>query len=527
MGRDGELAAAVRLLDEGVRLLTLTGPPGVGKTRLALEVADVASGGRRFSDGVVFVDLSSSFDAVGAMTELGRSLGVGGASGDRAGPLVNQWLASRRNLLILDNAEQVVDLAPELLTLLDASPQTALLVTSREAMHVTREQEFSVPPLQMPGEIDIADVDRVRAVPSVAMFAALARAASPQFEVTDANARSVAEICIRLDGLPLALALAAARIKLFTPEEMAARLRDRKAVLEATDRDVPTRHRTLQAAISWSHAVLTPDERRLFRRLAVFAGQWTLDAVEQVCADSAASDTFDLLTSLIDKSLVHRVEVDAPHAHFAMLQSVHDFASDQLADSGEREQVADRHMDYFTARAVVGEARIGTHAESLWWESVSQYEGDNRAARQHAFLRGDVRAVMALTTGLGWAWYLSGYIGAARAAIAEVDAHFAAAETAADADPDADPDADTELARAFAIIAGIVTWAIGELSAAERRLDDVRELCEAAGDERHLAITLAFLGNVARDRGDYTAAAQHHRAAGEVYDRLGFERGSA
>jgi predicted ATPase/DNA-binding CsgD family transcriptional regulator len=518
VGRDEELAAALKLLDEGVRLLTLTGPPGVGKTRLALEIADLASNGSRFPDGVVFVDLSSSFDPVGAMTELARSLGVGGASGDRAGPLVGQWLTGRRMLLILDNAEQVADLAPELLSLLDAAPHTQLLVTSRENMHLTRERELSVPPLQMPSETDIGDLRRIQAVPAVAMFASMAQAAAPRFEVTEANARAIAEICVRLDGLPLALALAAARVKLFTPEEMAARLRDRKAVLEATDRDVPARHRTLHAAISWSHAVLTAEERRLFRRLAVFAGPWTLDAAEAVCADDG-TDVLGLLTSLIDKSLVRRVSVDSPEAHLAMLQSVHDFAAERLAESDDHEPTGDRHMRYFMGRAALGEERIGTTSESLWWESISQYEGDTRAARRHAMRRSDIGAVMTLTTGLAWTWYLSGHIGAAQAAVSEAEVMVPDPQPGVSGGPGAE--------RAFTIIAGIVAWAAGDLPVAERRLDEARRLCEAVGDERRLAMALAFLGNVARDRGDYAVAAASHRQAGEVYDRLGFERGSA
>jgi predicted ATPase/DNA-binding CsgD family transcriptional regulator len=515
VGRDEELAAALRLLEDGVRLLTLTGPPGVGKTRLAVEIAEIASRTGQFPDGVVFVDLSSSFDSVGAMTELARSLGVGGASGDRAGPLVSQWLSSRRMLLVLDNAEQVADLAPELPSLLDASAWTHLIVTSRESMHLTREHEFPVPPLQMPGEIDIADLDRMQAVPSVAMFATLARAVTPHFEVDKVNARAIAEICVRLDGLPLALALAAARIKLFTPAQMAARLRDRKALLEATDHDVPARHRTLHAAISWSHAVLTSDERRLFRRLAVFAGPWTLDAAQQVCADEGG-DVLELLTSLIDKSLVHRLAADSTEAHFAMLQSVRDFAAEQLVESGDRDPTADRHLRYFAERALAAESRIATSAESTWWEAVSRYEGDTRAARERGLLRGDVDAVLALTAGLGWHWYLGGHFGAAQSVIAETLARLPL-----------DDRADSDAARAFAVVAGIVAWATGELSEAERLLEDARTTCAAAGDERRLAGTLAFLGNVARDRGDYETAAACHRDAGDLYDRLGHDRGSA
>jgi non-specific serine/threonine protein kinase len=467
---------------------------------------------------VVFVDLSSSFDPVGAMTELARTLGVGGASGDQAGPLVGQWLGDRRMLLVLDNAEQVADLAPELLGLLDASPHTQLLVTSRENMHLSREHELTVPPLQMPRELDVADLDRIRAVPSVAMFSAVARAAAPDFEVTAANARSIAEICVRLDGLPLALALAAARIKLFAPDEMAARLRDRKAVLEATDRDVPARHRTLQAAISWSHAVLTPDERRLFRRLAIFAGPWTLEAAERVCADDGA-DVVELLTSLLDKSLVHRLSVDSAEAHFAMLQSVRDFAWDQLAETGDLEPTADRHLRYFAERSVVAEARIATDAESTWWEAVSRYEGDTRAARERGLERGDAEAVLALTAALGWNWYLSGHLGAADKAITDTMAWLASTHSGEDENSDA--------ARAFGVVAGIVAWATGDLVAAERLLDETRRKSSAAGDERRLAGTLAFLGNVARDSGDYESAAAHHREAGELYDRLGHDRGSA
>jgi non-specific serine/threonine protein kinase len=514
VGRDDELSAAAAMLAAGVRLLTLTGPPGVGKTRLAIAVADAAARAGRYPDGVVFVELAASSDPVGAITELARTLGVGGASGDHAGPLVGQWLSDRRMLIVLDNAEQVADLGPELALLLDGSPRTQLLVTSRERMHLGREQELSVPPLQMPADVDLHDLAGLRAVPSVAMFVAAARAVDPRFDVTDANASAVAEICVRLDGLPLALALAAARVKLFSPAQIAARLRDRKAVLEATDRDVPARHRTLHAAISWSHAVLEPAERKLFRRLAVFAGPWTLDMADEICGDDDV-DVVELLSSLIDKSLVQRLALDAPDAHFSMLQSVHDYALDRLAESGDAERVAARHLAYFAARAARAESRIATAAEDVWWESFSTYDADVRTARDAALSRDDVDGALATTTALCWSWYLSGHLGAAKAAVVEVaplaERHLA----------------DAGLVGSFRIISGIVAWSTGDLDAAQKALETARAEADARADSRRLAMAYAFLGNVARDRADYDQAAESHRRALELYDGLGQERGSA
>ena len=374
IGRHAELAPLVATFaDPDARLLTLTGPPGVGKTRLALAVA--AEAAPRFADGVVFVDLAPVQDPGLVLGQVARALGLPDAPGGRVSARVIDALVDKEVLLVVDNCEQVLAAGLDLTEPLRACPGVRLLVTSRERLHLAAEREFPVGPLAVPHSDDVADLDRLVAVPAVAMLVARVRCVQPAFAVTAANAQAVTEICQRLDGLPLALELAAARAKLFTPAELADRLRDRMAVLTTNARDAPARHRTLRAALEWSYDLLAEHERTLFRRLSAFVGSWTLDAAEQVCGDRD-TDVLDVVGSLLDKSLVRR-PTQGGVTEFVLLESLRQYAAELLAADGDAGATRDRHAAHFTEAAVAMEAAIGLPAESDWWSGASASEEAN------------------------------------------------------------------------------------------------------------------------------------------------------
>jgi predicted ATPase len=364
VGRDDEGAALARLLAEPeTRLLTLTGPPGVGKSRLA--VAGAATVAERFPDGVVFVDLTSVRDPARVTGEVAAALGLrGSATPER----LARVLAPKVLLVVLDNFEHVLDAGPAIAGPLRACPHVRLLVTSRERLHLHADREVPLHPLALPTEDAVADPDRFASTPSVAMLLQGIRAFLPVFTVTPTNRKALAEICIRLDGLPLALELAAARLRLFTPGELTFRLRHRMAVLSSSTRDVPDRHRTLRAALAWSHNLLGADERAVFRRLSVFVGGWTLDAAQQVCA---VDDIVEITASLVDKNLVRRRTRSGDVGEFTMLESLREYATERLAEQGESDETCRRHARYFAGLGAEVEAVIGTAEETSSLQHVA------------------------------------------------------------------------------------------------------------------------------------------------------------
>jgi predicted ATPase/DNA-binding CsgD family transcriptional regulator len=514
VGRDAEVEAVTGLLRGPVRLLTLTGPPGVGKTRLALEMVNRLED--RFADGAAFADLSGAADRAAAVGALATAVGVVGGVASRTGQRLHHSLVEREMLLVLDNAEQVAGLALELVAILQDCRHVRLLVTSRVPMHVSAEREFPLRPLAVPTADDAEDLERLAATASVALVVLAARAVRPGFAVTTANAAAVGEICRRLDGLPLALTLAAAQLKVFGANDVAARLRDRSTILEATNHDVPPRHRSLRAAISWSHDVLSAEERRLFRRVAVFHGRWSLDAAERVCRDGS-DDTRALVLSLVDKSLVQRVDVDSQEASFALLDSLREYAVEQLGLHREQDAVTARLTSYCVDGARLVERALGTAREGALSGWAADHEGDLRAALARCLTEGDAEGALVLATALGWAWYTRGHLALAAAALAE-------ALTAADGAATAPDPASLAAART---VTGVVAWGRNDLVAAEELLDSARAACAERGDDRRQAIACAFLGHVARERGALDLATRRHEEAARLFDRSSSPRGSA
>jgi predicted ATPase/DNA-binding CsgD family transcriptional regulator/Tfp pilus assembly protein PilF len=425
------MEAACRLLqDASVRLLTVTGPPGTGKTRLALHLAADHAG--RFADGAVFVGLEALRDPAEVIPTIARTLSIAEKGGQTVDTLLDAALRDRHQLLVLDNAEQVLDAAPALAHLLSACPRIVLLVTSRTPLHLRGEYELALAPLAVPDSR--ATPDSLRRYAAVELFLERGQAVRRDFELTETNARTVAEIVTRLDGLPLALELAAARVKALTPETLLERLGRRLDLLTGGARDLPERHRTLRAAIAWSHDLLDDDERALFRRLSVFAGGWTLEAAEAVCGEEpratsnqqpgeaasvslpvARCPLLDLLSRLVDASLV--VLDEQREGRYRFLETIREYAGEQLGESGEQAAFRARQAAYATYLGETAMPHLHGGADQAQWMARLEDEHDNLRAGLEWNLssEGDPTAALRLCGRLSRFWSLRGYLREGRA----------------------------------------------------------------------------------------------------------------
>ena len=375
IGRDQEIRLVRdQLMRPDVRLLTLTGPAGTGKTRLALEAA-----GKLFEairDGAFLVNLAPISDPNLVIPEIARALGIHEeVDGSNLLEDLKAALQDKDLLLVLDNFEQVVDAAPLIADLLAACPTLKVLTTSRATLRLRWEHEVAVPPLGLPDLRRLPPLDELSLVPSVALFLERAQAVTPEFRLTDANAAAIAEICVRLDGLPLALELAAARVKLFSPASILTRLERRFDLLRADTQDRPDRHHTLRAALDWSYLLLPPDEQRLLRSMAVFVGGCTLEAVERIIG----TPPLDGLVSLLDKSLV-RQDRQTPETRLTMLETVRQYALEQLATSGELADTQLRHAEYCVELAEAAERELVGPNQAQWFERLEAEHDNLRAA---------------------------------------------------------------------------------------------------------------------------------------------------
>jgi len=356
IGRERELAEARRLL-EGTRLLTLVGPGGTGKTRLALQIASESA--ERFPGGVAFVALAPIRDPDLVPPTIAHALGIQLAGAAPPLEQVIAYLRDRRTLLVLDNFEQVAAAATQVAELLRSAPDTAVVVTSRSALGLSGEQEFPVPPLEL-ADPGLADAPAVAASEAARLFAERARAVKPDFAITGANASVIAAICVRLDGLPLAIELAAARVKLLSPAAILERLGSRLALLAGGVRDLPERQRSLRGAIGWSYDLLEQSERRLFERFSVFVGGAELEQIAVVCGpeEEIGGDVLEGLAALADKSLLVATPREA-EPRFSMLETIRDFALERLDEAGEHAPTARRHAEAYRDLA----EHLGPHAE--------------------------------------------------------------------------------------------------------------------------------------------------------------------
>jgi len=517
VGRDDELAAlSLILADAQNRLVTLTGPPGIGKTRLA--VACAAAYAERGGRAPLFVDLAPMRDPALVMAELAQTAGVEPRGGtDLIGQLAAA-LGDEERLVVLDNCEHVLAAARDIGQVLAACPRLRVLATSRERLRLSAEQEFPVPPLALPVPADVADLSRLAANPSVALLLDRARRTSPSFDLTSANALLLASACIRLEGLPLAIELAAARLKVLSPGEMLFRLGNRMQVLAGSMQDAPVRQRALRNAIAWSYDLLDPGEQALFRRLSVFAGGWTLADVASVCTASAA-DVLGVVESLLDKSLIRRLAGDEETAEFSMLESLREYAAEQLVSLAEAGETRARHAGHYAGLAAQFEASIGLPEERTWVRRMGRYHVDWRSALDFCLSAGQDAQVLSLAAALGWYHYATGDLGQGQALVDRV-------LLPGPVQPDPAATSDDALSGVL-VVAGALAWATGEAGRAQDLMLRALNRSEEHADRRRASIACAFLGHVARAGGEWEASAGWHRRAEAGFRHGGNTQGVA
>jgi len=381
IGREKEVAGVAALLSrEHVRLLTLSGPGGTGKTRLGLQVADELSD--RFAEGVFFVNLAPIRDPEFVLPAIAQVLGIKETSEQSLLDLLQASLREKHVLLLLDNFEQVVRAALHVAALLAACPQLKIMVTSRMALHVRAEHEFVVPPLSLPDPARLPDLIELAQYEAVTLFVERAQAIKADFALTEVNARAIAEICVRLDGLPLAIELAAARIKLLPPQALLKRLSHRLEVLTGGAQDLPDRQQTLRNTIAWSYDLLAEQEQRLFRWLSIFVGGCTLEAAEALCQTGGepTSSLLEGVASLLDKSLVQQTEREGEEARLVMLETLREFGLESLQGYGELEAARGAHARYYLELAEQAEPELRGPEQVTWLHRLEQEYGNLRAA---------------------------------------------------------------------------------------------------------------------------------------------------
>jgi len=407
VGRDHEIEEITHLL-RTARLITLTGPGGSGKTRLALQAA--AGVLERFEDSIFFVNLAPIRDPQFVPSTIAQTLGIREVAGLQLIETIKIYLLEKHTLLLLDNFEQILDAAPLVGELLSASPGLHILVTSREALQIYGEHEYPVPPLPVPDLDRIKPLDLLSQYESVQLFQQRAKAVKPGFEITSENAPIIAEICVRLDGLPLALELAAARSKLLSPEMMRTRLESRLDTLTIGSRDVHPRLQTLRGTLDWSYDLLDDGERMLFGRLSVFQGGRTIESLEAVCAPGLSIEVLDGLESLLNKNLLFQKEGPVGEPRFYMLETIHEYADEKLEGSGEIEDIRRRHADYFAGLAARAEPELFAAGQGYWLTRLGCEHDNLRAALAWSLDSADVTLGSQIAGALREFWYLEGFI---------------------------------------------------------------------------------------------------------------------
>ena len=496
IGRTRELAE-VRQLLRCTRLLTLTGAGGSGKTRLAIEAASRSSA--RYRDGTALILLAPIADPGLLTPAIAQGIGVREVAGVPLRETLLAYLRPRNLLLVVDNFEHLLAGAPLIGDLLGSCPDLAVLVTSREALHLQGEREYSVPPLELPAPGRETPPAALLSCASVELFRDRCAQISPDFRLGPETARIAADICLRLDGLPLAIELAAARVKVLSPAALLERLERRLPLLIGGARDLPARQRTLRDTIGWSHDLLSDGERRLFRRLAVFAGGCTLAAAEALCAEDAdpGQPVLDGLASLVDKHLIQRLDGPGGEPRFVMLETIREFALEQLEASGEAPRTRERHADLFGRLADELEPKWCQSRREVWLARVEPDRDNLRAALRWSLEQSRPEPGLRVLGGL-WAWW---YLVAIREGLDWATAILDL------------PDANApSFARSRALFtAALLAWGAGDLSREARLLDEGVAVARALGSQERLGWAMVLFP---LDRPDSRARLHAHYAEG-------------
>jgi predicted ATPase/DNA-binding CsgD family transcriptional regulator len=492
-------------------MLTLTGAPGVGKTRLAISLAcDMLE---EFSHGVCYVPLAPISDSDLVISAIAHALGLQEHGKRPLFDYLSAFLRTKQLLLLLDNVEQVLEAAPLLTELLMACPELKILVTSRAVLHLEGEYVFQVPPLDVPDMQHLPAPDILSQVASVALFTDQAQANQSDFELTGDNAATIAQICVLLDGLPLALVLAAARLKVLPPRALLALLSQRFEVLTGVRRDAPAHQQTLRATITWSYNLLSAEEQSIFRYLCVFVGGCTIDAAEAVGTASSESATpiLDVVSSLIDNSLLVQREQDSGKPRLHMLQTIREYGLEASVSCGELERARTAHAAYYLALAKRAESALRGAEQASWAEQLERDHENIRAALQWLLDHHEIEKTLRLATALQQFWYLRGYLSEGRRFLEQA---LEAAST--------DQGVALSQARASALYAaGYLAFYQNDPGQAMVLLEESERLSRQLQDKRGIANALTYLGMIAHNRGEVVAAATMHQEALHLYKEVG------
>lgn len=494
IGREGEAIALRQLLhDENVRLVTLTGPGGIGKTRLALQVASEMSGA--FAGGVCFVSLSAVRGTESMVAAAAQAIGLREVPGQSLAETLKNYVRSlaQPTLLLLDNFEHLVSAGSEISELLTLSSNLKVVVTSQALLHVYGEHEFPVPPLAVPDPRSVAGPDTVSRFPAVKLFLERAKAVKSDFAVSKENAGAIAAICARLDGLPLAIELAASRVKLLSPTAMLSRLESSLNLLTGGARDLPLRQQTLRATVDWSYSLLSPAEQSLFRRLSVFVGGCTLEGVEAVCDTKGdlGLDILDGITSMVDKSLTQQLETQGSETRFHMLSTIREYALELLAKSGEQHLTQRAHAAYYLVLAEECSGELSAHPE--WLERFDLEQHNFREALEFLIRSGDADWGMRLGSALFHFWEMREHLAEGRDLLGRLLKLPRAA-------------AQPRMRARLLFYAAILASSQGDFEMSDKLFQANLEACRDQCDYHGAAVALNALGVIARDRGDLAGA---------------------
>jgi len=532
IGRRAEISDIAQMLrDDRIRLVTMTGIGGTGKTRLAHAVAETML--PEFSDGVFMIELSSVSLPELVPASIAQPLGVKDAGGRPVLDILKDHLSDKRMLLVLDNFEQIVDAAPQIAELLAAAASLKILVTSRFLLRISAEREFIVPPLSPPSGEFLTSFESLRRNEAVQLFTERAQAADPNFKLTEENGRSVAEVCARLEGLPLAIELAAARTRILPPAAILSKLESRLAFLTGGARDLPERQRTMQGAIDWSYDLLDEPEKTIFRWLSVFSGSFSVEAAETVCGAHSTADNLDIvdaITSLIDKSLLIRVEGKGEY-RFGMLEVVREYAVGALRSEAEDQAAASAHARYFVSLGEKAEPFLQAAHSAEWLDRLEDEHDNLRGAMQWS-LNSDPSMAVRLAVSVRNFWLLHSHLSEGYRWLKEalerggeppaalrfklmnglgLAARFRGDyETARKAYADglaAGREAGDKQGVALSSRGlGLVAMQTGEAATAREYFESGLEISRELDDKFGIAISLSFLGDLARTEKDFARA---------------------
>lgn len=549
VGRQREIEEVKHALTRPeVRLLTLTGPGGVGKTRLAVRVASELAA--EFPHGVYFADLAGLKNPVLVASAIGEALGVVEKGRTSVFEGLKQHLREKVLLLVIDNFEHVLEAAPLVAQVLSIAPGVTVLATSRVRLHLSAEYEHRVEPLSVPDGGHLPGCDALCEYDAVRLFAQRAAAIEPGFQVTEESALAIAKICARVDGLPLAIELVTARVKVLPPQAMLARLDDRLGMLTEGPRDRPARHRTLRTTIDWSWDLLTDHEQKLLRRLSVFTGGATLRGIAAVCAAEGERDPVGGLTSLVDHSLVRRDEGSDDEPRFRMLETLREYALEKLTASGEAGELRMRHAQYYLQLAEHADRGLTGPAQRERLDELKAEHDNLRAALAWA-LDASVELGLRLAVALWRFWWVRGYLSEGRGwleqglarganlpptlraralraagnlALVQTDLNRAQALCEQSLKIERELQEPTAVSAAVCML-GNVAWYQGDYARAVEAYEESLALDRQAGDEYGIVSNLGNLGQVALDRGEYQQAAVLLEDALAISRRLGDQWG--